>query len=163
MTDTVDLAKVREPSWRCFHCDAVFHDRESAANHFGNSELEKPVCCIPELAALLRDQQQELAKLHSNEMSDSAKEFHSLGAKHHVEMRRAEEEGYEKGLKDGQAIALSQAAEIKALRERMVEIGEIAVPPDELGTDWHSEAIMLGEKLDRIAALATLTKEPANG
>jgi hypothetical protein len=32
--------------WRCFHCDEVFHDREPAAEHFGegNYELEVPLC-----------------------------------------------------------------------------------------------------------------------
>ena len=32
--------------WTCFHCDEVFADRESAAEHFGNGnyEAETPLC-----------------------------------------------------------------------------------------------------------------------
>lgn len=28
-------------SWRCFHCDQVFRTRDTAAAHFGLSELER--------------------------------------------------------------------------------------------------------------------------
>jgi hypothetical protein len=30
--------------WRCFHCDEVFIERQSAADHFGLDELEVPGC-----------------------------------------------------------------------------------------------------------------------
>lgn len=30
--------------WRCFHCDEVFTDRQSAQDHFGLDDIEPPAC-----------------------------------------------------------------------------------------------------------------------
>jgi len=30
--------------WRCFHCNAIFTDEEKAAEHFGDSSSELPLC-----------------------------------------------------------------------------------------------------------------------
>lgn len=30
--------------WRCFHCDAIFHDGKDAKAHFGASEVFAPIC-----------------------------------------------------------------------------------------------------------------------
>ncbi len=32
--------------WRCFHCDAVFTDREGAQRHFGNDIAQPPDCIM---------------------------------------------------------------------------------------------------------------------
>lgn len=102
-------APVPEPvgvadAWRCFHCDKTFTDPECAAEHFGRFEDCQPACKIG--VEQFRKMEAELANWRVG--NDTAtREFYRLGADHYRKERRAEEEGYEKGLRDGQALAAS--------------------------------------------------------
>jgi hypothetical protein len=91
--------------WRCFHCGEVFTDSTAAEAHFGPSCVDTPVCQIPALAEMLRDLQREISIMRSDDLSQSAKEYHALGAQHYVRERDAEQSGYDKGLADGRAEA----------------------------------------------------------
>ena len=52
----------KRKSWRCFHCDEVFHSRKSARLHFGSDDYEVkdlPACIDP----LRTDEKARLAEL----------------------------------------------------------------------------------------------------
>jgi hypothetical protein len=86
--------------WRCFHCGEVFTDPDAARDHFGTSLLAEPVCQIPDLAHLLRLQEDELQRFREED-SAMARQFHALGTEHYRKEREAEEKGYARGLSDG--------------------------------------------------------------
>ena len=94
--------------WRCFHCDAVFADAESAVLHFGTSEIQPPACQID----IAEYRAMELRVRRCNEEdTDLHREIHGLQAKHQVDLRREEEKGYARGLSDGMKEAAQQQAE----------------------------------------------------
>lgn len=102
-----DLATTKD--WRCFHCDEVFHTEMEARNHFGGTQDAEPACRIKvagEFALLtaLRNAEIELAR-YRREDSDIIRAMHSMQADHAQALRREEEKGYARGLKDGQATA----------------------------------------------------------
>ena len=84
-------------AWRCFHCDEVFTDRESAQEHFGVSQYKDPACQID--IAKYRDMEETLRRFH-NEDTDQLREIHALYTEKTTAVRRAEEQGYAKGLED---------------------------------------------------------------
>ena len=43
---TAPAADEQQVTWRCFHCDELFTDRQCAADHFGISELDGPPVCV---------------------------------------------------------------------------------------------------------------------
>jgi hypothetical protein len=91
---------VVQQSWRCFHCDEVFTDSEQAALHFGVNQAQKTACQfdvkeLRETEALMRRYQEEDTDLH--------RELYALRSKHQTDLRREEEKGYARGLKDGKA------------------------------------------------------------
>lgn len=86
--------------WRCFHCDESFTDREAAALHFGTREHHQPACTI-DIAEYRRAEAEN--QRYREEDSDLHREMYALRAQHQVELRRAEEAGYARGLKDGAA------------------------------------------------------------
>lgn len=88
----------RDLEWRCFHCGETFDNRESAALHFGTSEIQAPACTIDiaeyrAMEARMRDYNNEDTELH--------REIARLQGKHATELRREEEKGYARGLADG--------------------------------------------------------------
>lgn len=90
----------RDPEWRCFHCGESFAERESAALHFGATEIQSPACTVDiaeyrAMEARMRDYNNEDAELH--------REIASLRCKHATELRREEEKGYARGLADANA------------------------------------------------------------
>ena len=87
-------------AWRCFHCDEVFTSSEAAAEHFGPRIFSDPACTID--AARLRELESELAR-YREEDTDLHREIHGLHAANDEAVRRAEEQGYERGLRDGMA------------------------------------------------------------
>src|SRR4029077_15419037 len=104
--EPVDCVRHR---WRCFHCDQVFTERVDARNHFGGDEGATPACLIKaagEFALLqaLRNAQDELARYRAED-SDTLRAMASMQADHAVALRRAEEEGYARGLKDAREVA----------------------------------------------------------
>lgn len=90
-------------TWRCFHCGDVFAKRSEAAAHFGYDDYATPACRIaPDLrglVAFIRWQEAELQRFRREDTATS-RTFYALGAEHFQALRRAEEEGYARGLRD---------------------------------------------------------------
>ena len=82
-------------TWRCFHCDEAFSDREAARLHFGESEMQRPMCTID--AAHFRWME---AQHRRNVDSEALRTIASLASAHEDIRRRAEEDGYARGLRD---------------------------------------------------------------
>jgi rubredoxin len=84
--------------WRCFHCGEVFRNEQAALVHFGPSQRATPACQVD--AAQMRDLEGQLER-YRNEDTDLHRQIASLESEHAVALRRAEENGYTKGLLDG--------------------------------------------------------------
>lgn len=100
-----DLATMK--CWRCFHCDDVFHTEMEARNHFGGTQESEPACRIKaagEFALLraLRNAEDELDRYRAED-SDVLRAMSSMQSDHAIALRREEEKGYERGLRDGRA------------------------------------------------------------
>lgn len=96
----INDAEIQAPqiSWRCFHCDELFADREAAGLHFGVSEQQDPACLIDV------KKYREMEALHASYFNEDTlmhREIYCMQAQHALDLRRAEEEGYARGLKDG--------------------------------------------------------------
>lgn len=92
-------------SWRCFHCDEVFTDREAAEQHFGHSEYCDPACRIS------RERFEALqfeVERYREEDGPKDREMAHMCCKHVQALRAAEEEGYFKGLQDGEQLATEE-------------------------------------------------------
>lgn len=95
--------------WTCFHCGDTFTTPGAARDHFGFDPSADPACRIKigeerGLVMELRRVEAKYVKLLEDSWEGGgtiAQEFYGLGAKHQIEMRKAEEEGYRKGLRDG--------------------------------------------------------------
>lgn len=95
--------------WTCFHCGDTFTTPGAARDHFGFDPSSDPACRIKVgeergLVMELRRVEAKYVKLLEDTCDEGGKvaqEFYGLGAKHQCELRRAEEEGYRKGLRDG--------------------------------------------------------------
>lgn len=95
--------------WTCFHCGETFTTPGSARDHFGFEPSVDPACVIKVgeergLAMELRRVEAKYMKLLEETCDEGgavAREFYALGAKHEIEKRKAEEDGYRKGLRDG--------------------------------------------------------------
>jgi hypothetical protein len=84
-------------SWRCFHCDEVFTDHAAALEHFGESMCDDPACQIDmtDVRAMenqLRQYREEDTALH--------RELRRMESDHATALRREEEKGYARGLRD---------------------------------------------------------------
>lgn len=91
-------------TWRCYFCDVVLRSPASAREHFGASQLAEPACQLKGhehgLIGIVRKQEAELARFRAED-SDLIRAWHSRDAEHQAEVRRAEELGYDRGLRDG--------------------------------------------------------------
>lgn len=93
-------------SWRCFFCDDVFTTQVDAENHFGRYEHAEPACVIKapgEFALLraLRNAEGQLERYRSED-SDIMRAMASMQSDHIQALRREEEKGYARGLRDAQ-------------------------------------------------------------
>jgi hypothetical protein len=85
------------PTWRCFHCDEAFTDRDQAALHFGTSEHDRAICTIdPEHFRWVEAQHRR----NVDDDSDALRTVRTLANEHETLRKRAEEEGYARGLAD---------------------------------------------------------------
>ena len=110
-------------SWRCYHCGEVFTDHDAAREHFGVTQYKDPACQID--IAKYREMEETLRRFH-NEDTDLHREIHALHTEKTTAVRRAEEQGYAKGIEDakkypgelGLMLIPKQAAQdgIKAMR-----------------------------------------------
>lgn len=95
--------------WTCFHCGETFTTPGAARDHFGFDPSADPACVIKVgeergLVMELRRVEAKYVKLLEETCDEDgavAREFYALGAKHEIEKRKAEEEGYRRGLLDG--------------------------------------------------------------
>jgi hypothetical protein len=97
--------------WTCFHCGDTFKTPGAARDHFGFDMSTDPACRIKVgeergLVMALRRLEQKYTKLLEDTCDEQGKialEFYALGARHEIDKRKAEDEGYRKGLRDGRA------------------------------------------------------------
>lgn len=90
-------------TWRCFHCDEVFRSPRLAAEHFGDEMYSTPACQIGGLrpmVTLIRDQERQLRSYRAED-TNLLRALWSIESDHRQALRREEERGYERGLKDG--------------------------------------------------------------
>lgn len=97
-----------QKSWRCFHCDEVFTLYAAARHHFGREEGAQPVCLIKAagewaLVDALRKAEDQLARYRAED-SDVLRAMHGMVSDHQVALRREEEKGYARGLKDAREL-----------------------------------------------------------
>lgn len=103
--------------WRCFHRDEVFTTEESARDHFGYTQFADPGCIIDKVAVeeggkpergrgllmALRKAEAELAR-YREEDTDLHRAIHRLQGEHATALRREEERGYDRGLRDARHV-----------------------------------------------------------
>ncbi|AVK09130.1 hypothetical protein ACUB14_001612 [Pseudomonas aeruginosa] len=95
----------RTAGWRCFHCGEHFLDEAAAALHFGTHEMQSPACLIDvaeyrEMEARMRSYNDEDAEIH--------RAMARQRTQHQIELRRAEEQGYARGLKEAVGLILDK-------------------------------------------------------
>ena len=83
--------------WRCFHCEGVFTDKDSAALHFGSSERQQAYCTIPVEHFRWMEEQQ---RRYFEEDTESHRTIRALHSQSFENARRSEERGYARGLED---------------------------------------------------------------
>jgi hypothetical protein len=83
--------------WRCFHCDEIFTSYAEAELHFGRSCMSNPTCTVS--AAELRDMENQLER-YRQEDTELHRTLHRMQAEHSVALRREEEKGYLRGIRD---------------------------------------------------------------
>jgi hypothetical protein len=100
-------------SWKCFHCAEVFTDNVAAADHFGIGQHVTPGCIERiqpggerSILASLRRAEEALAR-YMTEDTDSYRHAAAMQSRHSEALRRAEELGYERGLRDAAALPAS--------------------------------------------------------
>lgn len=95
--------------WRCFHCGEVFRSRRAAALHFGADQESTVACRIKDyeghILVALRRAEDELARYRADD-SDLMRSIYTMSADHRQALLRAEELGYERGLRDGRSSPL---------------------------------------------------------
>ena len=92
------------PSWTCFHCGETFTSELDARNHFGSHEGRMTACEIREagefaILRALRNVEDQLDRYRAED-SDVLLAMASMQADHAQALRREEEIGYERGLRD---------------------------------------------------------------
>lgn len=92
--------------WRCFHCDEVFTSERWAREHFGAEMGDTPACKIAgtdgHLVAEIRKLQDQLTS-YRNEDNNVLRAWHSLQSEKTQAVLKAEELGYERGVRDMKA------------------------------------------------------------
>ena len=97
----------RQKTWRCFHCDTVFHSRHYAAEHFGHDESDTPACKLTgsegHLITHIRKLEGEL-RAYRNEDSDLMRAWMAKESEIREAIVRSEERGYDKGVQEAKAM-----------------------------------------------------------
>lgn len=102
----------RKIHWRCFHCGEGFTGAQErwAREHFGRDCTADPVCLIrtageSALLTALREAEDQLAGYRAEDQQ-ILRAMWSMQSDLQQALIREEERGYEKGLRDGQALGL---------------------------------------------------------
>jgi hypothetical protein len=89
--------------WRCFFCDELFRREADASAHFGGTRLAEPGCQLKgvdtSLLDIIRKQEEELQRYRSED-TDLIRAMRRMESEHDVALRRAEEKGYDRGVRD---------------------------------------------------------------
>jgi hypothetical protein len=92
--------------WRCFHCGDAFTKAQErcAREHFGADAGAEPVCLIRSagesaLLTALRETEDELTAYRAED-GKILRAMHAMAADHRQALIRAEEDGYNKGVRD---------------------------------------------------------------
>lgn len=134
--------------WRCFHCDVVFNNYQDAAIHFGvyrMQEMHTPACQIDiaeyrRMEAENKDYREEDATIH--------RQMRGMEIDHARALRRAEEDGYAKGLS-------AHPARSGVVSEEMVA-AYVAAVNEHLGNMTENE--WQADRLDKHAHLARVAR-----
>jgi hypothetical protein len=108
------VAPDRRIHWRCFHCGETFTkaQRRWALQHFGADQGALPACQmrVPGEHHLLEYLRKAEAELDAYRQEDTElhRAIHAMASDHDRAIRRAEEDGYNKGLRD----AISQTPDL---------------------------------------------------
>jgi hypothetical protein len=106
------------PAWRCFHCGFKTSDEKEAQAHFGD-DSDDPALCVfwtslddaeraheyQQLTMELNATREDVFRLNAEiemESSEGMRMFRELESRMYQELRRAEEDGYARGLRDAQ-------------------------------------------------------------
>lgn len=105
-------------SWRCFHCGFETSDHEEARSHFSDGDGDPALCLFwasMDDAERAHEYQQMVLELNATreevfslnaaieaESAEGMRMFRELESRMHQELRRAEEDGYARGLRDAQ-------------------------------------------------------------
>jgi hypothetical protein len=81
--------------WRCFHCNETFTNADAATEHFGASERQNPACQID--ITEYRAMEARMVR-YNDEDADIHRQWYGMQNEHQQALRRAEEDGYAKGL-----------------------------------------------------------------
>jgi hypothetical protein len=100
--------------WRCFYCDEVFTDREAAALHFG-TQLSHNAACKIDIAEYRR--MEAKSELYRDEDAAIHREMRGMENEHQRALRRAEEDGYAKGI-----AALQPPQPVRSVSDEDVEL-----------------------------------------
>lgn len=142
--------------WTCFHCGEHFGPyvlgQVRARAHFGACQDATPACQIKGadergLLYALRRAEEELERYRVDD-SDKDREIHGLIADHAVALRREEEKGYERGVKDARLEAQSSAQFVDGMRRAA-----------EIATNYDDEYCICGGVAKAILAEAALKGE----
>jgi hypothetical protein len=91
--------------WRCFHCDDVFTREVDAAEHFGSDQGALTACQIKGhehlLVSKIREQERVILS-HLQETDPLLRAMECMRSEHAQALRRAEELGYGRGVRDMQ-------------------------------------------------------------
>lgn len=105
--------------WTCFHCGETFLNPNLARVHFGAMPDATPGCMLRVqgkergLLFQLREIEAEIAR-YREEDTDLHRRIAGMAADHGAALRREEEAGYARGLRDEQARSLRIITRIKA-------------------------------------------------
>lgn len=111
------------PGWACFcfHCGETFTTKAQARAHFGADYLDLAGCQIKAsdrgLLGALREAEAQLERYRAED-SDKDREMGRMQSDHATALRREEEKGYARGLRDGRAIPADAPVEREAQLER---------------------------------------------
>ena len=109
----IDHYTIPRVGWVCFHCKEHLTTIGAARDHFGFDQSEDPACRIKigeerGLVMELRRVQEELIRYRCED-SDMDRKMAGMQADHRAALIRAEQEGYDKGLRDGKELRDSES------------------------------------------------------
>ena len=106
------------PAWRCFHCEFETSDRNEAQAHFGDDSDDPSLCVFwasmddaeraheyQQMVLELNATREDVFRLNAEiemESAEGMRLFRGLESRMHQEIRRAEEDGYARGLRAAQ-------------------------------------------------------------